>query len=145
MRFVLPTALASLVIACATSAPPSRASVGEAITRYDRRAPGGPSSVTVRHARADEAGRLATHRAVVEPPPRRGRRVDVHLHGATLTDALRFLAEAGGFGLVIDERLTTPVSLDLHRADARAAFDALAQAHGVEVVWAGDVAIVRQR
>lgn len=147
MRAFSLTALVALAAnACATPSLPPPSSSDDAIARYDRPAPDAPASVTIAGERADAPDRVASRRVAPDPPPRRrSRRIDVHLHGATLMDALRFLAEAGGFGLVIDDALTTPVSLDLVRADPRGAFDALAQAHGVEVIWSGDVAIVRAR
>jgi hypothetical protein len=79
-------------------------------------------------------------------PPRRGaRRVDVSLRGANLPDALRLLAEAGRFDLVVDGDLGGTVTIDLYRVEPYEALVLMAEAKGAEVARHGNLVIVRPR
>lgn len=65
-------------------------------------------------------------------PPSKGR-IDLDLKGANLADALRFLASAGHFNLVIDDNLGSPVTVALKQVDAYDALVVIAESQGLEV------------
>ncbi len=73
------------------------------------------------------------------------RRVDVSFRGASLANALSFLANAGGFGLVADSPLVGTVNADLRDVVPYQALVALAHAHGAQVQRRGSVVVVRPR
>ncbi|MEM9070691.1 MAG: hypothetical protein AAGE52_19445 [Myxococcota bacterium] len=77
-------------------------------------------------------------------PPRRRDRVDVSFRRAPLSDALRFLADRAGINLVVEDNVQGEVSLQLRSIHPLDALEALAQAHGAQVSWRGNVAIVTQ-
>ncbi len=100
---------------------------------------------------APSAHRLAARektrviRAPDSPKPRplgTRRRVDVRFRKADLDNALRFLADAGGFALVTGEGLTGRVDLDLRRVRPYEALVAVARAHGAVVHNDGKVVLV---
>lgn len=64
------------------------------------------------------------------------RRIDVKLHQADLTEALRLIAHSGGINLVIGQGVEGQVTVELRRVTAFAALLAIAQAHGARVVHA---------
>lgn len=66
-------------------------------------------------------------------PPVSPRLIDVDLNRAALGDALRFIADAGGFNMVLEGDPNTPVTLQLHRVDAFDALVTVAEAHGLVV------------
>lgn len=70
------------------------------------------------------------------PPPHAGsrRRIDVKLRRADLQEALRFLAHAGGFNLVIGEGVSGEVTAELRRVTPYDALQVIARAHGARVV-----------
>ncbi len=87
-------------------------------------------------AQSDEASRSSSLRSVMfakrhvigaTPPavsdrPKGRHLIDVNLRQAKTADALQFLADAGGFNLVMQGDLALPVTVSLRRVDA---FDAL--------------------
>jgi type IV pilus assembly protein PilQ len=83
------------------------------------------------------------------PPPQlpagRRDRVDVTFQGAELPNALRLLAEVGGFDLVVQEGVHGSVSVKLRRVVPYDALVALAETHGAAVDRRGNVVIVRAR
>ena len=81
--------------------------------------------------------------AVDERPLGTRRRVDVSFRGASLANALSFLANAGRFSLVADGPLTGTVDADLRNVVPYEALVALARAHGAQVQRRGRVVIVR--
>ena len=74
-------------------------------------------------------------------PPRVGRR-NVEVRGARLDNTLRMLAEHGRFNLVLPSPLAEPVNLRLRGVEPYDALLAVAQSHGLEVAYAGDVVTV---
>ena len=81
------------------------------------------------------------HRPTPKGPRRVGRR-DVRLHGARLDDAMRALAVAGRFHLVVPEPLSQPIDLELVRVEPYDALLVLAEAHGLSVSYQRGVVIV---
>ncbi len=78
------------------------------------------------------------------PRPGRGRKVDVDFAEADLPNAMQFLADAGGFNLVLEEGLTGRVSARLHGVEPYDALVALAEAHGAEVSYERRIVVVRR-
>jgi hypothetical protein len=66
-------------------------------------------------------------------PPGKRRLIDVALRHAELADALRFIADAGGFNMVLQGDPSASVTLELHRVDAFDALVTVAEAHGLVV------------
>lgn len=77
-------------------------------------------------------------------PPRRAR-VSVNLKDADLPDALRLLAEVGGFGVVVESDVAGTVSARLSEVDPFEALEALAQANGAEARYERGIVVVRRR
>ena len=75
---------------------------------------------------------------------RRGVR-DVHLRDASVQDAMRLLADVGGFALVVDSELEGSVSLDLGAVDPLAALVAIAETKGALVEVQGGVVVVKKK
>lgn len=103
-----------------------------------------------------EARRLSTlaaryePRTIGEPPPRdrplgRRSRVNVRFANADLEEALRLLAEAGGFALIADGQLAGKVDADLRQVRPYEALVALAEAHGARVERRGPIVVVTPR
>lgn len=69
--------------------------------------------------------------------------MSVNLHEADLPNALHLLAEAGGFGLVIEGDLPGTVSIRLDDVDAFEALSAVAAAHGASALYERGVVVVR--
>ncbi|MFO0617992.1 MAG: hypothetical protein U0414_35705 [Polyangiaceae bacterium] len=67
--------------------------------------------------------------------PKSKAHVDVDLKAANLADALRFLASAGNFNLVIEDNLGSPVTVDLHDVDPYDALCVIAESQGLEVEY----------
>lgn len=67
--------------------------------------------------------------------PKSKAHVNVDLKAANLADALRFLASAGGFNLVIEDSLGSPVTVDLHDVDPYDALCVIAESQGLEVEY----------
>ena len=74
--------------------------------------------------------------------PRRVGPRTVKLRQAPLESALRLLAEAGEFNLLLEGDLTQPVSGDLKNVDPYEALLALAGAHGAYVSFNGQIVVV---
>jgi len=77
-------------------------------------------------------------------PPRRPR-VSVNLKDADLPDALRLLAEVGGFGVVVESDVAGTVSVRLSEVDPFEALETLAQANGAEARYERGIVVVRRR
>jgi len=82
------------------------------------------------------AARLRPHRA--------GRR-DIRLHHARLDNALRLIAESGRLNLVLEGDFPRLVTVDLLAVEPYDALVALAEAHGAQVRWQGNIVIVAAR
>lgn len=85
---------------------------------------------------------------VAEPqlsPLGRRQRVTVRFADAEMGEALRLLAEAGGFALVVDGQLPGRVNADLRSVRPYEALVALAQARGARVERRGVIVIVTPR
>ena len=74
-------------------------------------------------------------------PRRRARPVDVRLHRAPLSSALRLLAEAASMSIVLGGGLDAEVTVDLRGVDPLEAMRALAAAHGVTLSIVGRTVI----
>ena len=70
------------------------------------------------------------------------RRINVDLKAAPLADALRFIADAGGFNLVVEGDLSAPVTLKLTGVDAFDALATVAEAQGLDVEMDRGIVIV---
>lgn len=70
--------------------------------------------------------------------------VNVRFARADLEDALRFLAEAGGFGLIADGELSGSVDADLRHVRPYEALVAIAEAHHAKVERKGRLVVVSQ-
>jgi len=77
-----------------------------------------------------------------EPRPARVGGRDLRLRGARLDNALRMLAQAGKFNLVIRGELKTPVSVELTAVEPYDALVALAEAHGLAIRYRSQIVIV---
>ncbi|MCB9609202.1 MAG: hypothetical protein H6716_21595 [Polyangiaceae bacterium] len=134
--------------AAAPSSAPSPAEMDQALAGYgapesgsdeatDSSGVSGASSRTLREP-APAADRFAITRIVTAeaPAPHAGtrRRIDVKLRRADLQEALRFLAHAGGFNLVIGEGVSGEVTAELKRVTPYDALQVIARAHGARVV-----------
>jgi type II secretory pathway component HofQ len=76
------------------------------------------------------------------PPVGRRARVDVHFHDAELEEALRLLADAGGFAMVAEGELSGRVTLELRRVPPYEALVIIAEAHGARVTRQGRIVVV---
>ena len=65
------------------------------------------------------------------------------LHRAPLGEALRFVAEAAGYGVVLGEGLERTVTVSLRRVPALEALAAIAEAHRVSLERVGRNVFVR--
>jgi type II secretory pathway component HofQ len=68
--------------------------------------------------------------------------VSIELRDAPLDEVLRYLADAGGFSLVLEPSLGRPVTVSLHRVEPFDALVTLAEESGLRVRYANGVAIV---
>lgn len=97
-------------------------------------------SLTPLRARSRASGRLETTRIYSPPEVEEHvgsrRRIDVKLHQAELTEALRFIAHSGGINLVVGQGVVGQVNVELRRVTPFAALRAIAQAHGARIVRA---------
>jgi len=103
---------------------------------------GRPASRTISVTRSFETHRIGAARDPLHGH-RRARRVDVAFHDADLGNALRFLADAAGVQLVVDEAVGgATVSARLDHVDPLDAMILLAETHGAGVELRGPFAIV---
>lgn len=65
--------------------------------------------------------------------PKVHRTIDLHLKQAKTSDALQFIADAGGFNIVLEGDLAAPVTVSLRRVDAFDALLVVAEAQGLGV------------
>lgn len=68
--------------------------------------------------------------------------IDVDLKAAALGDALRFIADAGGFNLVVEGEPLTPITVKLRRVEAFDALLTVAEAHGLDVRFERGIVVV---
>lgn len=78
-----------------------------------------------------------------ERPRSRGR-VDVSFHKADLDNALRFLADAGRFNLVVESGLSGEVTAELRAVDAFDALVSIAEANGAVVRYHRGIVTVKR-
>lgn len=76
--------------------------------------------------------------------PRARGRVEVSFHRADLENALRFLADAGKFNLVVESGLTGSVTAQLRGVDAYDALVTIAEANGAAVRYERGIVMVRK-
>ncbi len=74
-------------------------------------------------------------------PPRR-KKIDVELLGAPFPDAVRFLADSGGFDVIVEAPSATDVTVSLHGVDPYDALELIAEAKGLAVRMRHRVVIV---
>lgn len=89
-------------------------------------------------------------KTIGEPPPverplGRRERVTVRFANAELEEALRLLADAGGFAMVADGDLAGRVNADLRQVRPYEALVSLAEAHGARVERRGAIVVVTPR
>jgi hypothetical protein len=108
--------------------------------------PDRPAAAPVRTLAAEGPRTIGAPAPRPEPsrPPRRGR-LNVSLSDADLPNALRLLAEAGGFSLVVESDVAGSVSTELEGVDPYDALVTIAGANGADVRYEGGVVIVRRR
>jgi len=111
-------------------------------SRFEREA--GVESRRLQLERLESPRTLGSTEEELAPLGRRGR-VRVRFRSASLNQALTFLAEAGGFSLVVDGELSGSVDAELRDVRAYDALVALAEAHGLEVARRRNVVVVRPR
>jgi hypothetical protein len=119
-----------VISAGCASVPRARAGTdsGAAIAAWSLRHDRGRQSTTLSTRSSREVVRIGEPAA---PPLRAtGPRVDVAFEGAELGNALRFLAERAGVGLVLGDSLSGRVSLRLRHVRPLDALFAIAEAHG---------------
>jgi hypothetical protein len=105
-----------------------------------------PPSTTLRIEPAPAPDGHATGGADARPVRIGGRRVaDVRLRDASIQDAMRLLADVGGFGLVVDPEIEARVSVDLQRVDPFVALVTLADTNGAQVDVRDGLVVVRKR
>lgn len=126
-----------LLAGCASAPEPVAVDVGGAIARWGAVEPEATSSRVV----AREASTRRTR-----PSARRwtgGPRIDLELHRAPLAEALRFVAEQAGYGIVVGEGLERPITVSLRRVPALEALALIAAAHRVELERVGRNIVAR--
>jgi len=132
-----------LLAGCAASAAtPGPAPLGDAELASWEETRTAPSSQVLRRER------LETTRVAPRRPPsraRRGRRVDLEVHRAPLTEAVRFLADAAGVNVVVGEGVHGEVTTRMRHVHPLDALEAIAQAHGAHLEWRGEILLVTQR
>jgi hypothetical protein len=69
-------------------------------------------------------------------------KIDVDLKAAQLGDALRFIADAGGFNLVVQGEPASAVTVKLRQVDAYDALLTVAEAQGLEVRFERGIVVV---
>jgi hypothetical protein len=74
-------------------------------------------------------------------PPRR-KKIDVELLRAPFPDAVRFLADSGGFDVIVEAPSATDVTVSLHGDDPYDALELIAEAKGLAVRMRHRVVIV---
>ncbi|MEQ8456837.1 MAG: hypothetical protein RLO52_20875 [Sandaracinaceae bacterium] len=131
----------ALTVGCAStpSAPP-RVGVSDALVRWESEGAGGRAE-----SRALARTPRRTTRIASSAPVRwvGGPRIDLELHRAPLGEALRFVAEAAGYGVVLGEGLERTVTVSLRRVPALEALAAIAEAHRVSLERVGRNVLVR--
>lgn len=129
---------------------PGPVAVGDAVYDLDGTPIGDHAALAPGQAAPVEPVGDATRRLGPEPPPpspthpRRVGRRNIRLYQASLDNALRLLAEAGGIDLVMQGELKTPVSVELRGVEPFDAMQALADAHGLSLTYRGGIVIVTQ-
>ena len=129
-----------LTVGCAsTPSAPARVGVRSALVRWESEGAGRAES------RALARTPRRTTRIASSAPVRwvGGPRIDLELHRAPLGEALRFVAEAAGYGIVLGEGLERPVTVSLRRVPALEALAAIAEAHRVSLERVGRNVFVR--
>jgi len=76
-------------------------------------------------------------------PTSLSRRIDVDLARAPIAEALRLLADAAEFDVVVGDDVIDEVTMRLRQVRVRDALDAIAATHGLEMEWRGRVLLVR--
>lgn len=106
-----------------------------------------PRSETLSGPRPEERWQPRTLEAHERPLPPLGRRalVDVQLADAELEEALRLLAEAGGFAFVAEGQLAGRVNVRMRRVRPYEALVTIAEAHGAAVARRGNIVVVTPR
>jgi hypothetical protein len=79
--------------------------------------------------------------ASLSRPHTRGK-IDIDLNRAPLGDALRFIADSGGFNVVVGDDPNVPVTVKLHNVDAFDALVTVAEAHGLDVEMERGIVLV---
>jgi hypothetical protein len=142
-------ALAHIASGCATATPPPREEpIGPELDSAIAEQAALDARAGVRaHALARSAPdryrvrSLAPPRAPALPSGRRGR-MNARFQNADLGEALRLLADAGGYQLVTDGELAGNVTLEMRRVDPYDALTVLAEAHGARVERRGRMVLV---
>jgi hypothetical protein len=69
----------------------------------------------------------------------------IRLRQAPLDSALRLIAQAGDFSLLLEGKMSKPVSVDLREVEPYDALVTLAAAHGALVRYDGRIVVVTAR
>lgn len=106
-----------------------------------------PTPVSARVLFRQQPGSILIGEKAPPPAPERPRtrgRVDVSFHRADLENALRFLADAGRFNLVVESGLTGSVTAELAHVDAFDALVTIAHANGASVDYERGIVLVHR-
>ncbi len=141
---------AVLLVGCGASAPArtttARSDMSCAVAEWTAGESTRPESVTLRReAPVRRLQRTVRIQRPIQRFERRGPRIDVQLHRARLSNALRLLADAADLGIVIGEGLDSQITVDLRRVRPVEAMQALAQAYQVDLHVIGRTVIARRR
>ncbi|MBK7585854.1 MAG: hypothetical protein IPI67_37425 [Myxococcales bacterium] len=143
---LLPLSCAAQRAVRADSEPGADRSLDAAITEIVSR----EQTPEAESRRLSQLGARWQPKTIGDPPPRErpvGRRalIDVRFADAELEEALRLLADAGGFALIADGELAGRVTADLRRVRPYEALVSLAEAHGARVERRGAIVVVTPR
>ena len=117
----------------------------DAAMQHPRPTSAAPVSRTLREPSAPLTGTVRIREPAPAPKKRSGRRVNVELHRASLTEALQFLADEARINLVLGDGISGEVSLSLRRVDPAEALAALAESRGLTLSQQGSILVVQKR
>jgi hypothetical protein len=117
----------------------------DAAMQHPRPTSAAPASRTLQEPSAPLTGTVRIQESAPAPRKRSGRKVDVELHRASLTEALQFLAGEARINLVLGDGISGEVSLSLRRVDPAEALEALAESRGLTLSQQGSILVVQKR
>ena len=148
--------IAIVLVGCGAAGPPPARAPSADLSSFAQWTCGEATDATAsqtvaRHRDAREVEPISRYRTVrIENRPtdrfaRRGRRIDVRLERARLSNAFRLLAEAANLGIVLGEGLDREISVDLRRVRPVEAMQVLAEAHDIDLRVIGQTVVAQRR